>query len=143
MSSLESTANAHGATLNVLARLRREGWPETCGRCAGPIDCLRDAWIFTMSDERDPLLLHLRCPRPPLTTPICPEDPDVTMYKLADGDPEVRSERKALERILERLQDGEGGAGRRPVEGALGACAGATGGRATPGDRIRRTTTPA
>lgn len=65
LSNHESTAYAHGATFQDLAKVRHEGWPITCSRCHCPIDYRAYGWRFVHSEDGVPRLVHLVCPSAP------------------------------------------------------------------------------
>jgi len=70
MSNWEGKAYAHGATLEALARMRNEGWPDRCCRCGDPIE-IEGLWVFRYGLGGVPALRHLTCPRPALDRPLC------------------------------------------------------------------------
>ena len=56
MDNYEWTAFCHGTSLSVLAKWRKEGWPEQCTKCGNKINYKKGGWII-----HDDKLIRLNC----------------------------------------------------------------------------------
>ena len=56
MDRYERTANAHALSLLTLAKWRKEGWPQQCGKCNKEIDYKKFYWTI-----RDNTIVHIDC----------------------------------------------------------------------------------
>ena len=71
MSADEQTAYLHGATLDVLARFRLQGWPTECCRCGAALHLAAEHWLYMLNQHVEPVLVHLECPLPRLAENSC------------------------------------------------------------------------
>jgi hypothetical protein len=61
MSTIEYSAFAHGAPLDVLAGWRSDGWPTTCGKCHAAIAVNEFGWLPREVNGVF-CLVHITCP---------------------------------------------------------------------------------